>query len=426
MESNPQAILPTTRVTSASIEFVQQPFIKPLQLSSGVITSITEARATVHVEVGGISGTGCGSIYLSDLWAWPDPSRSHEERDEVLRAHTNEIARALPHWCEGPAHPLELGLRLHHKASPHPLLPALATSMAASPFDAAIHDAAGQALGLSAFSFYEQDFPSSADAYFGGTPASAAIRRLILHPAAEMLPGWYLLGAGDELAQSIPAGISLGYSRFKVKIPGKDPQADAARTVETFRIAVSQGVNAPVLSLDSNEGNPDAQSVLDYLAELRGIEPAAFEALAYLEQPTGRDITLHAFDWREVASIKPVYLDEGLTSLDLLPQAKEQGWSGLALKTCKGHSFALCAAAWAQTNGMTLAIQDLTNPGLSAIHSYLFAAHLPTQNGIELNSRQYTPDANKPWLPRLNSLFLPADGTHRLPDPQTPGLGSSL
>lgn len=98
----------------------------------------------------------------------------------------------------------------------------------------------------------------------------------------------------------------------------------------------------------------------------------------------------------------------------------------MALKTCKGHSFALVAAAWAQARGMLLSMQDLTNPGFSAIHSALFAAHVPTMNGVELNSPQFTPAANQPWGPRCAGLFEPTDGLHRLKDAAPPGLGSSL
>jgi hypothetical protein len=75
---------------------------------------------------------------------------------------------------------------------------------------------------------------------------------------------------------------------------------------------------------------------------------------------------------------------------------------------------------------MLLALQDLTNPGLSAIHAALFAAHVPTINGVELNSPQFTPAANAEWMPRLASLFAPSGGNHLLPSLPVPGLGSTL
>jgi len=71
-------------------------------------------------------------------------------------------------------------------------------------------------------------------------------------------------------------------------------------------------------------------------------------------------------------------------------------------------------------------LQDLTNPGIAAIHAALFAAHLRPANGVELNSPQYTPGANEAWLPRLAGLFRPSGGVHRVPDPRAVGLGSDL
>ena len=64
---------------------------------------------------------------------------------------------------------------------------------------------------------------------------------------------------------------------------------------------------------------------------------------------------------------------------------------------------------------MTVSLQDLTNPGISLIHAALVGAHLPTINGAELNSPQFTPAANSEFVERLPELFVPRDGVHRLP-----------
>ena len=163
-----------------------------------------------------------------------------------------------------------------------------------------------------------------------------------------------------------------------------------------------------------------------YLDALERMDPDAYAALEYLEQPTGRDIVRHAFDWHAVSARKPVLIDEGLTGTEILPHVAEQGWSGICLKTCKGHSFNLIAGAWAHARGLKLAVQDLTNPGLSAIHSCLLAQHVPSMNGVELNSPQFTPAANEEWAGREAALFSPTDGKHRVSDPMAPGLGSGL
>ncbi len=412
-----------TQILKAEVEFIEQRFKTPMQLSSGLIETITEARATVSVRCGGRTAEGRGSIYLSDLWAWPDPSLTHAERDAKLRERCVELAERLPSLGQTPAHPLELGLRLHesalHDAGP---LPALAHSICAAPFDAAIHDAAGRALQCSAFDFYRDPVAIPlADALFpdGACRAIAAT----LQKPATALDGWWIANAHEDLDGTFATAIrERGMHRFKIKLLGKSATTDAARTAEVYQAARRHGVASPVLSCDSNEGNADAASVGQYLEELQAADTETFDALLYLEQPTSRDIVKSAYDWRPVTALKPILLDEGLTSTKLLPLAVEQGWRGLALKTCKGHSFTLVAAAWGHQHGLVLTMQDLTNPGLAAIHSFQMAAHLPIINGIELNSPQFTPQANEAWLPELAALFEPKDGMHRLNGPFV-GLG---
>ena len=425
--SSPNDAVPClARVLEARVSFRSQSFLRPLKLSTGTIHSITEAVASVTVDLGGVRSTGKGAIYLSDLWAWPDASRSHEERDGILRDICSTMAAEMPEWCGQSAHPLEHGLLLHSRCGAFVEVPALASAMCASPFDAALHDAVGLAMGKSAFRLYDEDMPvPSADRFFKGGSATAAVRRCVRKAPLEAVPGWYLVGGLDDLGDGF-AEWAARFSRFKIKVAGREAMADAVRVSEVFRRARECGCGAPLLSLDSNEGNPDEASVGAFLDELERLDSEASRALAYLEQPTGRDISRAAFDWSRIARLKPVYLDEGLTSLDLLPLAKSQGWSGLALKTCKGHSFLLCSAAWAVENGLSLVLQDLTNPGLAALHSWLVAAHLPTENGIELNSPQFTPTANAGFLPALEPLFHPVDGIHRLGMPVPAGLGSRL
>ncbi len=413
-----------TEVLEASVEFINRPFIKPLKLSSGPITEITEARVSVRARTDGKEATGRGSIFLSDLWAWPDPNLTHVVRDAAMRELSQTIAKNLRALCgDQAAHPLELGLRLHEAVahqSDSNVATILARAVCASPFDAAIHDAAGIALGHSAFDFYERtEQMPIADQYFKSGRAMEAIRKT-LQPPKKALDAWLIVGGDDSLDH-------FGEFRcFKLKIAGRDNPADVARTIAVYRAARAAKIDRPRISVDSNEGNPTADSVVDYLHRLREADREAFVAVEYLEQPTSRDIIKHRNDWHEASALKPIMLDEGLTSLELLSTVKRDGWGGLCLKTCKGHSFTLVAAAWARENGLIISMQDLTNPGFSAIHSFLVASRLNVINGVELNSPQFTPEANREWLPRLSSLFDVRNGVHRLENVNVPGLGSTL
>jgi L-alanine-DL-glutamate epimerase-like enolase superfamily enzyme len=306
-------------------------------------------------------------------------------------------------------------------------MPLLATAMCASPFDAAIHDAVGQAMGISAMELYrDQPIPTSADKWFTGSSAYAAIGRMLNRQPRKHFPAWLLVGKNDDLENDVrPWYHNRGYRYFKLKLHGQDLREDVERTVDVVNASRSWQC-MPTLSVDTNEACHDAAYVQEYLNQLLAKDTVAFGCLKYLEQPTARDIAANPHDWKQVSQRKPILLDEGLTSLDRLPLAVEQGWSGLALKTCKGHSFALVAAAWAMENNLMLAMQDLTNPGYSAMHSAIFAAYVPTINGVELNSPQFTPAANAPFINEWSGLLNVTDGYHHLPKHIPTGLGGNI
>lgn len=422
------------RVVAASVAFIDRRLDVPLRLSSGTITELTEARTTVRVRVRDVEAEGRGAIYLSDVWAWPNPLLPHKVRDARMRQLCETIAADLDALVgTRPAHPLELGLRLHDAlagatgADDAEPPPPLARIVCGSPFDAAIHDAVGQALGRSAFDLYRVPQPvSSADHLFPAGGAVVAVREA-LQPPLTQLQAWWVVGRDDDLASEADAIARGGYRAFKLKLlGGPDPREDAEWTASVYRALRRLGVSSPVLAGDANGGYADADGVERFLVELEQADAEGYAALSYLEQPTAWDVRTAAFDWRPVTQRKPVVADEGLAGLDVLPVLQRQGWSGMALKTCKGHSLGLVVAAWGRQRQMMLTMQDLTNPGVAAIHAALFAAHLHTANGVELNSPQFTPGANAEWLPRLSGLFRVRDGMHRLTDLDPAGLGSAL
>ena len=98
------------------------------------------------------------------------------------------------------------------------------------------------------------------------------------------------------------------------------------------------------------------------------------------------------------------------------------GYTGVALKACKGQSQAMLMAAAAQKFGMFLCVQDLTCPGASLIHSAGIAARVPGNAGIEANARQFVPSANQPWEARFPGLFTIHDGVMNTGQLTGPGL----
>jgi hypothetical protein len=122
--------------------------------------------------------------------------------------------------------------------------------------------------------------------------------------------------------------------------------------------------------------------------------------------------------------MKPVVIDESLTDVESLLLAREMGYTGAALKACKGQSQTLLISAVAQKRRMFLCVQDLTCPGASLIQSVGIAAHTPGAAGIEANAREYVPAANKPWEDRFPGVFKIRDGMIRTGELNGPGLGA--
>jgi L-alanine-DL-glutamate epimerase-like enolase superfamily enzyme len=158
--------------------------------------------------------------------------------------------------------------------------------------------------------------------------------------------------------------------------------------------------------MDFNEKCPNVGYLIGLLRQVKEKAPAGFARIQYIEQPTGRDLKAsRANVMHEASKLRPVVIDESLIDLESLMLAREMGYTGAALKACKGQANALLMAAAAQKFKMFLCVQDLTCPGASLIHSAGLAAHVPTVAAIESNSRQYCPAANKAWEPRFPGVF---------------------
>jgi hypothetical protein len=126
----------------------------------------------------------------------------------------------------------------------------------------------------------------------------------------------------------------------------------------------------------------------------------------------------------EAAKFAPVVIDESLTGLDALLLARDMGYTGIALKACKGQTQAMLLAAAGQKLKMFLCVQDLTCPGASLIQSAGIAAHVPGVAGIEANAREYVPVANKGWEKRFPGIFHVTDGQLRTGNLTGLGLGA--
>jgi L-alanine-DL-glutamate epimerase-like enolase superfamily enzyme len=185
-----------------------------------------------------------------------------------------------------------------------------------------------------------------------------------------------------------------GLKCLKVKLRGTDWGADYARVTEVGAIAVEEGCDWLTADFNCTVSEPDY--VVTMLDQLRDRAPRVYGMLLYVEQPFPYDLQRCGRDVRSISSRKPLFLDESAHDWQLVRLGYELGWTGVALKTCKTQTGALLSACWARAHGMTLMVQDLTNPMLAQIPHVLLAAHVSTIMGVESNAMQFYPEASLP------------------------------
>lgn len=426
----------------------------PYKFGGRVVDRVT--LLNVHCRVTTRSGEtawGFASMTLGNVWAFPSAKMSYDTTLGAMKALASRIAR-LTSDCSEVGHPLDIA----HVLEPECLkaaanvsaelafsepIPKLCTLVAASPFDAAIHDAFGKVHRRNVYDTYGPDLMThDVSRYLGPEFEGARLDRALLATPRERIPVFHSVGGLDALEAGdvkTPVGDGLpetldewirrdGLVRLKIKLQGDALSSDVERTLAIDRVAstvqAERGVDDLAYCLDFNERCPDVQYVLECLRRIRAQSQRAFERILYVEQPTARDLHANRQNvMHDAARLRPIVIDESLTDLDSLMLAREMGYTGVALKACKGQSHTVLMAAAAQKYKMFLCVQDLTCPGASLVHSVGISARVPGVAGIEANARQYVPAANEPWRNRFPGIFTITDGYIRTAEIGGPGLG---
>jgi L-alanine-DL-glutamate epimerase-like enolase superfamily enzyme len=443
------------RVEDVSYSYEDFLYRTPIKFGGTAVDRATILNVECRVRTrGGASARGFGSMPLGNVWAFPSRVLSYDTTLAAMKALVERV-RALTAACTEVGHPIDLTWAMepeYHKAAAEVSgslalaepIPPLCTLVAASAFDAALHDAFGKAHGLNCYHTYGPDFLAHDLGHYLGTEfAGEALDRYVHREPRPRMPLYHLVGAldpleaadvrqpvGDGLPETLAEWIPFnGLTHIKIKLNGDDLAWDVGRVVRVDRVTAEaqrrRGVSAWWYSLDFNERCPHVGYLLEFLAKTREQAPQGYERIAYIEQPTARDLKAHRGNvMHEAAKLRPVVIDESLLDLESLQLAREMGYTGAALKACKGQSQSLLLAAAAQKYGMFLCVQDLTCPGASLIHSAGLAAHVPGVSAIESNARQYVPAANRPWEGRFPGLFRVTDGTLETGALTGPGLGA--
>jgi L-alanine-DL-glutamate epimerase-like enolase superfamily enzyme len=432
------ALSTDVRVRDVEVAMTDVPYRVPLKFGGVPTTHATICDVRLRVETrDGRSAWGSGSMPLGNVWAFPSKRVPAADTSRAMAALAEAIGRGWPSLSEL-AHPVELA----HRFEPEALrladqltgelglaepIPPLATLVAASPFDAALHDAYGRVHRRHVYECYgaewlEADLSRYLDAGFQGE----RLPSYTLARPKPRLPLYHLVGALDaltdaDLAARVDDGLpnTLGewivqdqLTHLKIKLNGNDADWDVGRILAVDRLATgTAAARAFTYSLDFNEQCPHVEYLLEVLRRVREGSASCFDRVAYVEQPTARDLAAHPENtMHRAAALKPVVIDESLVDYASLQLARAQGYSGVALKACKGQSQSLVLAAAAQKFGMFLCVQDLTCPGQSFLQSAGLAAHIAPVTAIEGNARQYCPAANAGWAERFPGVFTIRDG----------------
>lgn len=429
------------RVAAAELYFLPVKTRMPLKFGSETLTEVTCARVRVRVEDShGRHAYGWGETPLSVQWTWPG-ALSYQERHEALMDFCRKLAHS---WVafDHSGHPLELGFDFQHAVLPGLLdafnsgrsetaaMPLLAALVCTSPFDIALHDAYGNLLGRPVYSLYglehfQRDLADFLQPAEGSNVSFKGLRPsdFLLSEPPKSLPVWHLVGGADPLqAQDLTGNepedghpVLLtewierdGLNCLKIKLRGTDSDWDYQRLLEVGQISIDMGVDW--LSTDFNCTVHDPEYVNQILDRLLREAPRIYGMILYVEQPFPYELEEHPIDVHSVASRKPLFLDESAHDWQMIRMGYQLGWNGVALKTCKTQTGALLSACWARAHGMSLMVQDLTNPMLAQVPHVLLAAHVGTLMGVECNAMQFYPEASNAEAAVHPGLYCRRDG----------------
>lgn len=442
------------RIVDARTQVHHFDYRTPIKFGGRVVTSAVILDVWCEVQTrDGRRGRGLGSMPMSSVWAWPSQTVAASDGEQAMVAFAGQAVQAATRYTEF-GHPLDITRALEHD---HPAIardvvaaaglgesmPRLAQLVANSPLEAAIHDAFGKTLGANSYNLLGPEFVDrDLAAYLTPDFAGEYLDRYTLRTPKPRMPLYHLVGAldpltegdisqriNDGLPETLPEWIAAdGLTHLKIKLNGDDLQWDVNRVVAVEQVAgpaqAARGCSQWHYSLDFNEKCANVEYVLDFLAQIQQRSPAALARVQYIEQPTHRDLKANPGNRMHAAArIKPVVIDESLIDLESLLLCREMGYSGVALKACKGQTGALLMGAAAQKFNMFLCVQDLTCPGYSLLHSASLAARIPTVHAIEGNSRQYCPAGNLAWRDKYPTMFNITDGTVGTAALDGPGLG---
>ena len=442
MSSSANARATDVEIVAAALYFLPVGTRLPYKFGTETMTSVTCARVRLEVaDASGRRAAGWGETPLNVQWVWPG-ALSYAIRHGALKELCLRLTKAWADFTER-GHALEIGhqfqrdvlLRLltdfNAERDLGEAMPWLAALVCCSAFDLALHDAYGNLLGRPTYNTYNAACMNTDLSHYLMPADGASVSFVGLYPSdflalprSSRVVAWHSVGASDALEESDLTGdepqdsypvtlkdwiVRDGLLCLKVKLCGTDVDWDYERLTRVGRLAIEGNVLWLCADFNCTAPNPNYVNVI--LDRLLREQPRVYGMILYVEQPFPYDLEAHPLDVRSVAARKPLFMDESAHDWRLVRRGRELGWTGVALKTCKTQSAALLMACWARAHGLTLMVQDLTNPMLAQIPHVLLAAHTGTVMGLESNAMQFYPEASAPEAHVHPGLYQRRGGT---------------
>ena len=257
-------------IEDVSFEYEDYRYRAPLKFAGIVVEQATILNVTCVVRTrDGRTAKGFGSMPLGNVWSFPSRKLPYDVTLGAMKALA-EKCRDLTAAHREPGHPIDI----NHDLEPDYLkaaadvsrelalaepIPKLCTLVAASPFDAAVHDAFGKVHGLNCYRTYGPEFMArDLGDYLGPDFRGEPVGRYVAPKAKGRMPMYHLVGAvdpitaadvtkpiGDGLPETLPEWIAYnGLTHLKIKLNGEDLAWDVGRVAEVEGAAAWRRSNA--------------------------------------------------------------------------------------------------------------------------------------------------------------------------------------
>jgi hypothetical protein len=271
------------RILDAHCTFEPVKFRSPLKFGGRIMDRSELINVEVKIESrGGRHAIGQGSMPIGQIWAWPSETVSPEQSAAAMKQLALEVTEMIAAYPDFD-HPLDiiyrisaeyahLGKKISQQMKLPEIMPPLAELVAASPLDAAVHDAYGRVHGINSYNALSKEFVNcDLSEYLDEQFAGEYLDKYTLREPKAKLPLYHLVGAMDPLTESdvqqkindkLPEYLGQwiaaeGLTHLKIKLSGDNLGWDLDRVLAVDRVATEvqakRGCTQWYYSLDFNE-----------------------------------------------------------------------------------------------------------------------------------------------------------------------------